>query len=93
MNQEKPLKLLAMADPDLADTVSKGLKKKKQSFSAESIKFLVDETLWAMSLEISFGRAIAKAYIKLIGNISRPKLLQYRNLTRKAGKIGPTFGH
>jgi hypothetical protein len=53
---------------------------------------LVDETLWGMSSEISFGHAIAEGYIKLVGNINHDKLLQYRDLTRKAGKVGPTFG-
>ena len=75
MNKENPLKLLAVADPDLADMVSTGLKKKKQPLSSENIKILVDETIWAMSSEISFGHAVAKAYIKLIGNINQDKLL------------------
>ena len=92
MNSENSIKLLAAADPDLADMVSKGLKKKKRPFSLTNIKLLVDETLWAMSSEISFGHAVAMAYIDLIGNINQDKIFQYRELTRKAGNIGPTFG-
>ena len=92
MEKENPLKLLAVADPDLADTVSAGLKNKKRPVSSENIKMLVDETLWGMSSEISFGHAIAEGYIKLIENVNHDKLLQYRDLTRKAGKVGPTFG-
>jgi len=92
MNSENFIKLLAAADPDLADMVSTGLKKKKRTFSSKNIKLLVDETLWAMSSEISFGNAIAESYINLIGNINQDGLFQYRDLTRKAGKIGPTFG-
>ncbi len=92
MTKENPLKLLAVADPDLAKVVSAGLKKKKRPVSSENIKMLVDETLWGMSSEISFGHAIAEGYIKLIENINYDKLLQYRDLTRKAGKVGPTFG-
>ncbi|MBW2608261.1 MAG: hypothetical protein JRD05_11565, partial [Deltaproteobacteria bacterium] len=92
MTKENPLKLLAVADPDLAKVVSAGLKKKKRPVSSENIKMLVDETLWGMSSEISFGHAIAEGYIKLIENINHDKLLQYRDLTRKAGKVGPTFG-
>lgn len=92
MEKENPLKLLAVADPDLADMVLTDLKKKKQPPSTENIKLLVDETIWAMSSEISFGHSVAKAYIKLMGNINQDKLLQYRDLTRKAGKLGPTFG-
>jgi len=92
MEKENPLKLLAVADPDLADMVSAGLKNKKRSVSSENIRMLVDETLWGMSSEISFGHAIAEGYIELIENINHDKLLQYRDLTRKAGKVGPTFG-
>jgi hypothetical protein len=90
--KKNPLKLLAIADPDLADMVSAGLKNKKQPVSFGNIKMLVDETLWGMSSEISFGHAIAEGYIKLIANINHDMLLQYRDLTRKAGEVGPTFG-
>jgi len=92
MNKKNLLKLLAVADPDLADMVSAGLKNKKRPVSSENVKLLVDETLWGMSSEISFGHAIAEGYIKLFENVNRNKLLQYRDLTRKAGKVGPTFG-
>jgi nitric oxide reductase NorD protein len=92
MNKKNPLKLLAIADPDLADMVSAGLKNKKRPVSSGNIKMLVDETLWGMSSEISFGYAIAEGYTKLIEDINHDKLLQYCDLTRKAGKIGPTFG-
>jgi len=53
---------------------------------------LVDETLWGLSSEISFGHAIAEGYVKLIEKINFDKLLQYCELTRKAGNVGPTFG-
>ena len=84
--------MLAVADPELADMVSAGLKKKKRPVSPENIKLLVDETLRGMSSEISFGHSIAEGYVKLIENINHNKLLQYRDLIRKAGKVGPTFG-
>jgi hypothetical protein len=92
MEKENPLKLLAVADPDLAKMVSAGLKRKMRPVSSENIKMLVDETLWGMSSEISFGHAIAEGYVKLIEKINHDKLLQYCDLTRKAGKVGPTFG-
>jgi len=92
MNKENPLEILAVADPDLADTVLSGLKKKENPVSSESVKMLVDETLWGMSLEISFGYAIAKGYVRLIENVDTGQLLKYRNLVREAGKVGPTLG-
>ncbi len=92
MNKENPLEILAVADPDLADTVLSGLKKKENPVSSESVKMLVNETLWGMSLEISFGYAIAKGYVRLIENVDTDQLLQYRNLVREAGKVGPTLG-
>jgi len=92
MEKENPLKLLAVADPDLAKMVSAGLKRKMRPVSSENIKMLVDETLWGMSSEISFGHAIAEGYVKLFEKINLNKLLQYCDLTRKAGNVGPTFG-
>ncbi|MBW1822218.1 MAG: hypothetical protein JRI92_10760, partial [Deltaproteobacteria bacterium] len=92
MEKENLLKLLAVADLDLANMISAGLKRKKRPVSSENIKMLVDETLWAMSSEISFGHAIAEGYVKLIEKINHDKLLRYCDLTRKAGNVGPTFG-
>ncbi|MBW2564147.1 MAG: hypothetical protein JRE29_08975, partial [Deltaproteobacteria bacterium] len=92
MEKENHLKLLAVADPDLAKMVSAGLKRKMRPVSSENIKMLVDETLWGMSSEVSFGHAIAEGYVKLIEKINFDKLLQYCDLTRKAGNVGPTFG-
>ncbi|MBT8351277.1 MAG: VWA domain-containing protein [Deltaproteobacteria bacterium] len=92
MDKEELEKLFAVVDPDLAEMIKADLQKKKPPFSAKYLKILGDETMWAMSCEMSFGHAIANAYINLIGNIDHDKLLQYRDLTRQAGKIGPTFG-
>nr|MBC8360663.1 VWA domain-containing protein [Candidatus Desulfatibia profunda] len=90
--KEKPLKQLAIADPDLAVAVSKSLAQKAGPVSSEDIALLVDETLWALSAEISFGRAVAEGYAELIGQTSPPMIERYRYLVREFGQKGPTLG-
>ncbi|MES0446783.1 MAG: VWA domain-containing protein, partial [Desulfobacterales bacterium] len=60
--------------------------------SDKSIAMLVDETLWGLSQEISFGQAIAMGYVDLIGETGPKRIKQYRDLLRDAGIKGPTLG-
>lgn len=87
-----PLTQLAIADPDLANAVRAGLKEKRCPVSDQSIAFLVKETLWGLSREISFGQAVAKGYTDLIGEIDQQKIRRYRELVRRFAKHGPTLG-
>ena len=92
MNETNPLKQLSIADPDLAGKVISGLKQKSCPVSDQSIAMLVDETLWGLSQEISFGQSIAMGYVDLIGETGPKKIKQYRDLLREAGLKGPTLG-
>lgn len=89
---QDPLKQLAIADPDLAAKVKTVLDQKADPIPLEDIVFLVNETLWALSEEISFGKAVAGGYADLIGETSAHKIESYRDLVRKFGHQGPTLG-
>ncbi len=92
LSKNDPLRQLAIADPDLANAVRIGLKEKRFPVSDQSIALLVEETLWGLSREISFGQAVAKGYTDLIGEVSQKKIQRYRELIRKFEKHGPTLG-
>ncbi len=91
-HKEDPIAHLSIADPDLAEKVISGLKQKSCPVSDQSIAMLVDETLWGLSQEISFGQAIAMGYVDLIGETGSKKIKRYRDLLREAGLKGPTLG-
>ncbi len=87
-----PLKQLAIADPDLAANVKTLLDQKAAPVPLEDIALLVDETLWALSEEISFGRAVALGYADLSGEADAQMIARYRDLVREFGRKGPTMG-
>ncbi len=86
------LELLALADPNIAKRVRAVLEQKEHAVSGQPIKMLVEEALWGLSLEISFGRTLAFSFANLIGRASPKKIERYRNLVRKFGSEGPTLG-
>lgn len=86
------LKKLSVADPEAAQIVANGLDRNNISFSSHDMSMLVDDTIWGLSQELSFGYAIAKGYISLLGNTDSKQLAKYSSLVRDAGKNGPTFG-
>lgn len=90
-NQD-PLKKLAIADPDLAAAVTKSLAQKAGPVPSKDVALLVDEALWALSQEISFGRAVAEGYADLIGAANPRMIERYRYLVREFGQKGPTLG-
>ncbi|HSQ85038.1 MAG TPA: hypothetical protein VLM43_09960, partial [Desulfobacterales bacterium] len=64
------LKQLHWADPELFQAVKTSLDQKTVAISNEDVVILVEETLWALSMEISFGQSVAKGYADLIGEVS-----------------------
>ncbi|MBU0987183.1 MAG: hypothetical protein KKH68_08015, partial [Proteobacteria bacterium] len=91
-HKHDPLKQLALADPDLAETVKSCLMQKAGPVLDRDIALLVDETLWALSAEIAFGRAVAEGYADLLGAAGPQKIGRYRRLVREFGRKGPTLG-
>jgi hypothetical protein len=90
--KEDPLAKLCVADPDLAKKVTAVLDQKNSPVPELILSMLVEETLWSLSQEISFGQSVAAGYLDLIGETSLSKIKQYRNLVRAFGKKGPTIG-
>ena len=80
-----PLKQLHLADPELFQAVKTSLDHKAVSMSKEDVVILVKETLWALSVEISFGQSVAKGYADLIGEVSSENFYRYRELIRRFG--------
>ncbi|MDH3881348.1 MAG: hypothetical protein OES64_07330, partial [Desulfobacteraceae bacterium] len=83
---------LHLADPELFQAVKTSLDHKAVSVSKEDVAILVEETLWALSMEISFGQSVAKGYADLIGEASSENFYRYRELIRRFGHKGPTLG-
>jgi nitric oxide reductase NorD protein len=83
---------LRAADPDLFSAVKTSLENKGVAVFEEDVAVLVEETLWALSLEISFGQSVAKGYSNLIGEVCSIHFHRYRKLVRSFGNQGPTLG-
>ena len=87
------MKKLSLFDPDLAGIVRDGFERKQITPDETNLKLLVDETLWGLSEELLFGRAVAEGYVELIGTAEQSKIQQYRKFVREAVKhSGPTLG-
>ncbi len=83
---------LRVADPDLFAEVITSLKNKAVTIFEEDVTVLVEETLWALSLERSFGQSVARGYSNLIGEVCSTHFHRYQNLVRSFGNQGPTLG-
>jgi nitric oxide reductase NorD protein len=92
MQSKDPLKLLNSADPELFQAVKASLDHKTVYISKEDVAVLVEETLWALSIEISFGQTLAQGYADLIGEVNSKNFFRYRELVRGFGYKGPTLG-
>ncbi len=86
------LKQLSIADPELAAKVITRLKQKGCIVSSQNAAILVDETIWGLSQETSFGHAIASGFVNLIGETDQERIKKYKNQVREAGLKGPTLG-
>ncbi|MBW1889918.1 MAG: hypothetical protein JRI93_05240 [Deltaproteobacteria bacterium] len=85
------LERLAVADPELARETGRIIQL-HGPVSADRMTLLVEETLWGLSQEISFGAALAKGYARLLGTGSETAVRYYRLKVRQGGAHGPTTG-
>ena len=83
---------LRLADPGLAASVAERLRRKRVPVSPELLDQLVAETLWALAIEVSFGRAVALGYAELIGEVPSGALDAYRCTLHHTSDTGPTLG-
>ncbi|MGA8178785.1 MAG: hypothetical protein WB792_01915, partial [Desulfobacterales bacterium] len=92
MDHRNLLAPLRTADPDLFAGINTSLENKAVAASEKDVAVLVEETLWALSLERSFGHSVARGYSSLLGEVCSIKIHRYRELVRSFGKQGPTLG-
>lgn len=84
---------LHLAEPKVAGRLSKELKGMISGISPPSMALLVEDTIWGLSQEESFGRAICDGYITLLKKKSRPPAFEtFSKLIRLEGREGPTMG-
>ncbi len=83
--------MLEEADPGLAAELRGRLARAGGEIPAERHSELAEDTLWALSMEPSFGRALGTGLAEL-ATASETTWTRYRALVRDAGSQGPTFG-
>lgn len=88
----KALEPLALADPESAAAVAARLARKTAPVGREALDRLVEEALWALGVEVSFGRAAALAYAGLAGEVPPERLETFRACLREVVGTGPTLG-
>lgn len=84
--------MLYVADPDSAAIVEADLGNRPYRLTGKQARVLVDETIWGLSIETSFGLAVAKGYADLFESAGPDRIETYRAHVRQAGKNGPTLG-
>jgi hypothetical protein len=86
------LETLESLDPNLAASVREVLERADPPIPVEAVGQLVDETIWGIAREESFGLAIASGYLKLFDAAQVDMLTRYRDVIRESGKRGNTIG-
>ena len=90
-HEDYPLNRLVVADPDFATEVETILNTATTSVHRNDLVLLVNDTLWALSQEIAFGRAVGLGYAQLLA-VRYRGIKTYQSIVRKAGRNGPTVG-
>lgn len=83
--------MLDEAEPGLAAELRGRLARAGGEIPAERYAELAEDTLWAISMEPSFGRSLGAGLAEL-ATASETTWTRYRALVRDAGSQGPTFG-
>ncbi len=92
MNSKTLLDKIYVADPEVAGIVVSGLEKQADRVPSLMISILVDDIIWALLQERSFGRTLAQGYLNLVEKSGKEDIEKYHGMVRKAGQEGPTFG-
>jgi hypothetical protein len=92
VNLHESLEPLARADPESAAAVAARLARKTVPMRREALDQLVEEAIWALGVELSFGRTAALAYAGLAGEVPPERLETFRACLREAAGTGPTLG-
>jgi nitric oxide reductase NorD protein len=89
--EDHPLARLFVADPDLGAHISTLLDGAPDPVPQNDLSLLVNETLWALSQEITFGKTVGMGYAQLLA-VQNRGIQTYQSIVREAGKNGPTLG-
>jgi hypothetical protein len=83
---------LRRVNPGVAASVAAKLAEMPAPVAPDLIELLASETLWALAIEASFGRAVAAGYAELVGAVGAAGVDTYRRSVREAGRVGATQG-
>ena len=83
---------LQRVNPGLAASIAAALAEKPAPVAPSLVEWIAAETLWALSVEDSFGQAVAAGCAELIGAVAPDRLDAYRGCLREAGRQGATQG-
>jgi hypothetical protein len=86
------LEPLALADPELFRLLTQRLERMSEMAAADHIERLMADTVWALGMEVSFGRAVARGYAELVVEAPAGRLETYHSWLREIGLKGPTLG-
>ncbi|MBI9084722.1 MAG: hypothetical protein JEZ11_14090 [Desulfobacterales bacterium] len=87
-----PLEKLALADPELAGILDCAISRASTPVPLDRLGQMVDQILTALSQEISFGVALARAYGDLLPVCDDSQMKQFTALVEAAGQVGPSLG-
>ncbi len=83
---------LFIADPVIAHRVETALQRKKGKGDFQAAVIMVDETIWALSRETTFGKAVAMGFTGLLGDTDTAGIQRYAQIVHGAGVQGPAIG-
>jgi len=89
---KSPLTHLALADPKLAEALSAGLEKRATPLPPTRIAGMVDLILRSVSVEISFGEAVAESLGRLAETAPPEILDRFQEIVDDAAGTGATLG-
>jgi len=90
--QGSALYRLKLVDSELALEIETHLSAARRPIEPDDLETLTRDTLWALSHEIAFGKAVAIGYAQVLANRDRKSFAVFRAAIRKAGQKGPTIG-
>ena len=89
---QSPLEKLVPADPELAKILHRAVESAPLSVPRARLDQVVEQILWALSQEISFGTALVRGYGDLLPVGDDSLVERYAALVDAAGQVGPTLG-
>ncbi|MFW5988686.1 MAG: nitric oxide reductase activation protein NorD [Desulfosudaceae bacterium] len=91
-NNHHPLKTLALADPDMADSVAARLTRAGCDPGSRSVGRMVEDVVYGLSLASFLGRALADGYVELLRRrVSFEKIVFYSQTIRDNAGDNQTF--